>query len=385
MLWLNAALAFSITMLILSMVTSVFVETFHRLSAIRVKGLRLMLGHFFDRVVAQYTPQADTQTLALLKEEFLDTMTVNRAPTGTAFKGKISRSNDDASHDEGLWNYLWQGRRLDHLDINDFMSRLGSSKFGDNIRANSSGITETILKDIAQKFAAFGDEASEFFQRRARLFSVVTAMFVAWAMFVQPQLLLTTYLQNPDIANKVLEMQENVTKDYVASKQKELITAQAANDQANLEKASKALQDAMTAGNAKMASLQQAGVPIGWNDERLAAAGFRKSSLLGIIPISVPAEWTDRSRATILWLIIGGLLVGLGGPFWYGLVNSFTNIKNALGGGKNQPTKLAASSDIVTTTAQPQTPVEHFFVAAAGRDATSGGSLVQVAEEDAVG
>ena len=83
--------------------------------------------------------------------------------------------------------------------------------------------------------------------------------------------------------------------------------------------------------------------------------------------------------------MIGGLLVGLGGPFWYGLVNSLTNIKSMLGGGKNEPTELAASSNTPTNTAQPQTPVEHFFAAAAGRDATNGGGVVHVAEEDAVG
>jgi hypothetical protein len=387
MLWLNAALAFSITMFILSMVTSVFVETIHRLLAIRVKGLRLMLGHFFDRVIALHYPDTNALELAKLKTDFLNFMTVNRAPPGTAFKGQISRTNNDESRDEGLWNWLWRGRRLDHLDVNAFMARLGSSEFGDRIRASGVDAMDGVLKDIAQNFNAFGDEASQFFARRARLFSVVIAIFVSWSMFVHPQQLVATYLQNPQIADKVIAMQESAADDLQKSvevKRKAVDDAEAAGDQAALDAASKDWRGAVTAANSKLTALQQAGVPIGWNDERLATAGFVKGTFLWTVPVPLPAEWTDRSRATIIWLIIGGLLIGLGGPFWYDIVNSLTNIKALVGGGRDQSKKATAEASD-TGNAQPQTPVDHFLAGAAGRDAVTGGGSGQTVDEEAVG
>ena len=51
MAWLNAALAFAITFLILSMVASVFVETLHRFLGMRERGLKLLVGQYYDRVL----------------------------------------------------------------------------------------------------------------------------------------------------------------------------------------------------------------------------------------------------------------------------------------------------------------------------------------------
>ena len=65
MTWLNAALAFAITMLILSMVTSVFVETIHRFIGLREKGLKLLVGHVYDWVIAPYLDKQGLNSAAL--------------------------------------------------------------------------------------------------------------------------------------------------------------------------------------------------------------------------------------------------------------------------------------------------------------------------------
>ena len=179
MLVLSAALAFAITMLILSMVTNVIVETIHRLIRMRQKGLRLMLGHLYDRVVAPMVPNAGGAAVTAGRDAFVEMMTINRAPSGTAMIGVKSVDDGDA----GYWVWPWDGRRLDKLTVEAFMSRLGGSDYSDVIRmlgANSAAGVEGLLGSIAQKFQEFGDEASTFFQRRARFLAVVVSMFVAW-------------------------------------------------------------------------------------------------------------------------------------------------------------------------------------------------------------
>jgi hypothetical protein len=387
MFWLNAALAFSVTMLVLSMVTSAFVETIHRLLGMRVKGLRLMLGHFFDRVIASHYPDAEANQLQKLKSEFIEQMTVNRAPTGSALKGEIDRSDDGTAEDESLLRWPWQGRRLASLDVNNFMARLGGSEFGETIRANGSDATVDVIKDMAQKFDAFGNEASEFFQRRARLLSIIVAMFVAWGMFVHPYQLFTTYMQRPEVADAVIKMQQGATADFLSrqrSAEDKMEAAKAANDEEAVQKASAEWRDATVNANAKLATLQQAGVPIGWNDERLAASGFEKSTFLWLVPFPMPAEWTAKSRATIFWLFLGGLLIGLGGPFWYRTITSLTNIR-ALTGAAGTASQKSDSSVSEVTDSQPQTPVDHFMTAASSRDATTGGGAGESADEEAVG
>src|SRR5260221_13214626 len=85
MTWLTATLAFAVTMLVLSMVTSTFVETIHRLIGLREKGLRIMLDQFYDRVMGPYMEKAGANP-DQMKGAFLDLMTLNRAPTGVAGK-----------------------------------------------------------------------------------------------------------------------------------------------------------------------------------------------------------------------------------------------------------------------------------------------------------
>ena len=51
---IEAALAFAITMLALSLVVSSFVELVHRIFSMREAGLKYMLGQMFDQVLAKY-------------------------------------------------------------------------------------------------------------------------------------------------------------------------------------------------------------------------------------------------------------------------------------------------------------------------------------------
>ena len=51
---IEAALAFAITMLALSLVVSSFVEIIHRIFSMREAGLKYVLGQMFDQVLAKY-------------------------------------------------------------------------------------------------------------------------------------------------------------------------------------------------------------------------------------------------------------------------------------------------------------------------------------------
>ena len=61
---IEAALAFAITMLALSLVVSSFVEIIHRICSMREAGLKYMLGQMFDQVIAKYL--SDDKVLALV-------------------------------------------------------------------------------------------------------------------------------------------------------------------------------------------------------------------------------------------------------------------------------------------------------------------------------
>lgn len=410
---LSATLAFAITMLILSMVTNVIVETIHRLVRMRQKGMRLMLGHLFDRVIAPMVPDTDAAALTAGRDAFLDMMTINRAPSGTALQGEQSVSDDDGGH--LLWP--WDGRRLDKLTVEAFMSRLGGSDYSDLIRmlgANSDAGTDAVLSNIAQKFQEFGDEASAFFERRARFLAVVVSIFVAWFVYVQPYEIFATFWNDPTIAQRVIDLQDQTTTVAMAKFAEGGADSgsTAPTDTASAEATDQTDPAGMEAAKAEVKAyidqLVTAGVPIGWTEARLKATGFKKCRFLGIefpipdlngkscdrpapdtaaisdLALSDLAAKPDRKEAppvyaTILWLLLGGLLVGLGGPFWYDLVKSLSSIRSVLGAGAAPVTQVQSS------VAVPQSAIDHFKISAAGRDAVAGAAVAEQEDEPDVG
>ncbi len=121
MTWLNAALAFAITFLILSIVASVFVETIHRFAGLREKRLKLLLGQYHDRVLAQFVKGTDADP-AQFKKTFLDAMTFNRVQQSQIRFCMISQqnlmpsllkpacfSNAGRVCFQCLWPLLWRG------------------------------------------------------------------------------------------------------------------------------------------------------------------------------------------------------------------------------------------------------------------------------------
>src|SRR6185295_8801944 len=81
---------------------------------------------------------------------------------------------------------LWNGRDLAAMTPAEFMERLGSHDVGKTVAevnavankaaGTATDATDAVLKDVAQKFEAFGKEASAYFEGRARLLSVAVAI-----------------------------------------------------------------------------------------------------------------------------------------------------------------------------------------------------------------
>ena len=82
---IEAALAFAITMLALSLVVSSFVEIIHRIFSMREAGLKYVLGQMFDQVIAKYVVDAillkarDEELAAAARNERMKGLSCRRA------------------------------------------------------------------------------------------------------------------------------------------------------------------------------------------------------------------------------------------------------------------------------------------------------------------
>jgi hypothetical protein len=438
---LESALAFAITMLVLAMVVSALVETIHRILSMRESGLQYMLGQIFDQVFAKYLSEEAVKKLTkdvtilktpaeTLRKSFVERMSTNRAPMGVPPDATPTDSAAQVTKNP-WWQFgLWSGRDLTKLTPAEFMERLGTIDIGDEIKnandelnkkvgdlgAAAANTVDVVLKDVAQKFEAFGKEASAYFEGRARLLSVAVAVVLAFAVHVDAIELFNTFLRNPSVRANVLGQLDTVTKQYqeidgkLDKTQKASDAAKAAapkTDQAaappagpagqaapatdqtpktgqqEFEENQKALKDTIDKTKKTLSDLGDLGVPIGWNDERREAAKM------------LPIVWTcpnspnifklggacDKDKKDIwiqvptvfsvyLYLFIGGMLIGLGGPFWYNAITSLTSIRNvasSVQGAAAPPAPAATGAAPVNPTGskevQPTTPVDVFKVA----------------------
>jgi hypothetical protein len=337
---LDAALAFAITMLILAMVVTTLVETLHRLFGLREKGLAILLGNFYDRVL--FARSGGVLRGADDRQVFIEMMTINRGPVGRAPMTALNRTLtvDSSAEDRKFLNWIWSGRRLGSLSLVAFMERLGGSEYGAQLvtQASTAGEkgVEWVVKDVAQKFDAFGAEASEYFESRARLLAVIVGFVLAFAINVNAIALFETFMRRPDVTRAVIARGESVTKSY-ENLQKQVDALNASAQAAPSEEARAAVQKAADEASAAVDSLQSVGVPIGWNAQ--SVADFRTSRAM-----------------SLLGLLLGGLLIGLGGPFWYKAVQTLTGVRAFTRRDKGSTEPNAATTPAMTAPTAPPAP-----------------------------
>lgn len=389
-----------------------------------------------------------TEALKILRDGFVERMSANRAPMGvtpnatpTVAAADVAGSSTAAPTDataQGVGGQqkrslpeirLWNGRDLAAMTSAEFMERLGSMDVGqaiagvksaatgavENAGATAADAVDTILKDIAQKFEAFGKEASVYFEGRARLLSVVVAIALAFLAHVDAVDLFRTYLRDPNARAKMIEQSEAVTAQHKAAVEAmkalkeidptEALTAEQVRQQ--IEALRNDWKEAIAKANSTVKQYADLGVPLGWSDDRIKAAEMWRllwtctklsdgdterfgtwrqtcrsdeedsktkqelAELRNTGKLNYTKHrniWLQIPTAAGVWfyLFLGGLLVGLGTPFWYNAVTGLTNIRNAVRGATSTDaqTRAATVAAAQARTLQPATPVDAFKVSA---------------------
>ncbi|CAN7669670.1 hypothetical protein LJR234_005476 [Mesorhizobium amorphae] len=318
MQWLTALLAFATTMLMFAIVVSTLVEMIHRIFGLRAKGMQLMLGNLYSRVILPKLTKSEGDAKELLTpQQFAALIMENRATTekGDPSTGWIS----------GFLRWFVDWAVVTDIPVEVFTQKLASSR----LVGAADVLTDEVVMDISQKYEAFGKEVSLYFESRARLFSVCVAFFVAWTFYVHPYKLAVAFLKNPEIAGAVAEKAADVHAQYAVLMEK-LNTAAAANPETgtgsteDLKGAIAALQEKLTDAENQTKELRTLGAPVGWEVNPAL-----KSCALGAVTVDCSfgafgTNWTLPSIANAFWLLVGGLLVGLGAPFWAQAVSSLT-------------------------------------------------------------
>jgi hypothetical protein len=348
--WLEATLAFIITMMLLSTIASMVVETLHRFFRLREKGLEQTLSALFEKVIwPKVTSSAkkmanDGALKELWQSNFVAVITGNEVP----------KTRKPPERWYFIWSWLkWlvvvgvgkmtneQKRR--GISTLEMVERLAETNVGRRISQRAQELGEkaeefktTVIVGISDKFEDMSEEVRDIFSRRAKLLSVVVGFLLAFGLNVDAPKLFESYLRDPVLRQKIIAQGEAVAGELEKTKQ---------SLQAELATTDPATLDQLTAG------AQQISEQIKKLDEHSIPLSLEGSPLYG-----------KQLRGGDFWrwflsVTLGGFLIGLGGPFWFDSfrkVSALTTIARRFVNPAKQTSDAAAQPSADAANAQAQ-------------------------------
>ncbi|MCB9729413.1 MAG: hypothetical protein H6744_19955 [Deltaproteobacteria bacterium] len=301
---LDAALAFALTMLLVSTAVTFVVGAVNALASARFRILELFLDRFY-RFELVPTVEAELRRLAS-RVEPAERPRVAAAATELAtwlaqYGGLPPRAGDEATNVNEIRVF-----KLQSVPRSEMMHRLRTSRFGlEVLELGDAG--EEILRALGDRFDTAGRRVSERFRDRARLISTWVGIVMAFGLNIDSLHLLSTYIDDDAARAAAIARADATLEQHGAA-------LAAAETDGSPESARAALEATRT----ELRRLRGSGLPLGW----------ALYPYCGDPSLDRRCDGPIRPAPLITWLLgclLCGLLAGLGAPFWYDAVRRVTN------------------------------------------------------------
>ena len=294
---LQIALAIAVSMLMFSTLASMVVEILHKVLGVRRKGLKKMLTAFYACEVKQ-------RMQAMLRRESAAGDDMQK------FIDKITLAGSDAS-----------------VTTIEFIRRLADTEIGKGISDRADSEIDALIEEIAVRYEEYGRQASLWFRNYSQIGTVIVSVIVALCLNINGLIIFSAFQNNEALTRKVALQAEQAMAAYQVQ-EKSLAAALQEGDSraAAMDTDIEDLKRSVAELKKSVAAATDLGLPIGWSN---AWSNGRIFDLNDIEPLGW-AVW-------IFTTILTGLLIGLGGPFWYDVVKRLTPINQLAGALVRQP------------------------------------------------
>ena len=384
MVWLNASLAFALAMIIFCTMVTAITEAIHHVFRMRRSGLEQMLGQFFEHVVwprvAPTVTQLTDKTKDQIKTDFIQTLTRNPAVEQTDGRVLSLRT----------W---FAPRTLASLTLAQFAERLADTELGQHLWSSGRDYATQVVDGVARRFNYFEDGATAYFAERAQMMSLLVAILLAFALNVDAIRLFSAFLSNQELTARVLASADAIIAPLQTPAAPTPSTAAlvAPAPAGALETPQPPPPTATVSPTPVTAAPQASSAGQGTTDDKdlqalkdkaaFLNAQIRTSTALGLPIGTAYFPWcrgtlaepscTPRTLPRVLgWLcsvFLAGVLIGLGGPFWFNAFSSLSAFIRLLGS-SGKGSKVEDASATQKPSIQPPQPktAGEAFAAAAG-------------------
>jgi len=353
---LESAMAFAVAMIIFSTIATGIVEFLVRVFSMREWVLRRTIESLFKTVI---WPRLQESLARLEPRDGEPTRTRTEEDERARFvRGMMGNPAHPQWMDSKFRWSLTKANKIDALSTLAFAERLARTDVGRAIVAEGQAQIELLVTDFCRTFERFGRASSEVFRKRAKLVSIAVGVVLAFAANIDAGRLASTLIENPNLRADLIANAE-AAKSANDAARTSLQTAQELARTGELDPATvETLKEGIQSWRNQVGAAKTIGLPIGWRfypgcvtppddgdpktpPPRPVPACTQYESL-GTIDILLDDEKVETNRIDALrWAVmtlVAGVLIGLGGPFWYKAFSSLSQVMQlvrALGvGGK---------------------------------------------------
>ncbi len=424
---LESAMAFAVVMILLSTIVTGIVELLLRVVGLREKTLRTTVESLFENVVwprlearlveadavtagggdtgatnggaadnggaVEETAEAKSARVKKdAREKFVSGMTANPAFVAPTDETQVEEADERQGGAAGekpkktsffaglfaVWPFSWL-RRLSELNLSHketidvltplaFAERLARTDVGKAIVAEGKQELEPLVQDFVRTFDRYGRAASEVFRKNAKAVAMVVGILFALIANVDAGRLFTSLMENPKLRQSLIEQAGEAGKaneEAVERLQEVAERIEAGNLEGNQ---AKQIEEAAGKIEAGIEALQGKGLPIGY-----AFYPYCSEGAAGDLSCADEEGFWSGLFEFLRWLvftIVAGILIGLGGPFWFRVFSSLSQIFQVLRSfGVGSKPKQAKPEELdaapaAEESAKPKDVIDAFTVAA---------------------
>lgn len=378
---LQSFLAFAATMLVLATLVTLIIEIIARVFRRRYRIFTHLLSQLFKKELEpliesriKTRPGAASDRIAPEIKAQLD-----------IFLDEIRTSPLEPVEDKnpltwfGGWLRWFGADRSEKLTTEEFVRRFARSKIGREIYQQAAGRVDSLIDSLCLRYQELSDAMSEYIKNSSSILSMAIGIIIALTINIEAYRLFNFYIQNPNVAKKVADNAAAYADAYTDAQQRlnvalaALDRAEAADTESTAEARQEieALKNRLAAVPGYVSALKAEGIPIGL--DYFPFCRYRKAikkdgqdaypckDLESRYRLVAPngsdwGLWPDY----LWWIIkaiITGVLIGLGGPFWYDAVRGLARATQMLRG-RAEPQKAPAGS--LPGAQTPSNPAEIF-------------------------
>ena len=368
---LDAAIAFALSIAGFATVVTVIVEIIHRIFRLRPKGLRAMLIQHFDDLIMpalkkklgeiEKETEERPKKIEKLRVDLLDKVIGNplrrqqleelrSESSGRALTNLPKRVVNAIAHlPKRIINSMFE---YSEVSVEDYLQRFPDADVFHYLKDLGRKELNEFLEGFDKEYEEYEKAISNFFKRRAQLLSLTVGIGLAIGANIHGLRLFERYIDNPELTARIITQTDEIGSVIKATQDR--IANQSDTNDENLQ----IIQRELQRSKELMGKLASTGLPIGWNFYPHCPTSTPQE---GVAPhdtdcgpvIALAKEADIKADSTLAWIyttlkldflgflqwlfvvIVTGMLIGLGGPFWFDVARRLAGIRQQISPGRD--------------------------------------------------